>query len=325
MFESIAGGIKLQKWCELAEAQGIKTKCGGKWASDMASCMCRDTRFIGQGYYNKKGNGEPIPMKYPRIISDELFAKVQLRLAENRRKSSGTSKRTYMLSKLGKCGACDAPLACRTSKGYGYILCTKQQDKHHIHQCYKPAYWRLKPIKELVWTEENTLDNYRDGVNGVLLDNFERAKAGSSDRITRVEEGLRDVQNSIQQLVNQIATGTFDEKHIRAKMTHLKETEEHWNNELTNAKALQVDSEAIMNEFLDQLDNINRMYDWGGTWFLSDEQKKVIINALLERFTLEPTGEIEIRYKLPASEKQLQGVVASMLSINKGRGLGGID
>jgi hypothetical protein len=47
------------------------------------------------------------------------------------------------------------------------------------------------------------------------------------------------------------------------------------------------------------------------------------LNALAEELILGPTGEIEIRYKLPVTEKQLQDTVASMLSIDKGRGLGG--
>jgi hypothetical protein len=65
------------------------------------------------------------------------------------------------------------------------------------------------------------------------------------------------------------------------------------------------------------------LYNWGGIWFLSDEQKKSVLNALVEEFTLGPAGEIEIRYKLPVTEKQLQDTVASMLSIDKGRGLRG--
>jgi hypothetical protein len=47
------------------------------------------------------------------------------------------------------------------------------------------------------------------------------------------------------------------------------------------------------------------------------------LNELAEELILGPTGEIEIRYKLPVTEKQLQDTVASMLSIDKGRGLGG--
>ena len=316
LFESIAGGMTLRAWCKLANQQGIATKIGGKWASDMASRMCHDTKYIGKGKYGKEGKGDVIPMPYPQIISDKLFSEVQSRLRINRAKSSCTSKNIYPLSKLGKCH-CGAPLSCRTSKGYQYIMCTQQQDKPDIYHCYQPAYWRLGPVEDMIWGEiEDVLDSYRKDVNGVLLDNFEKAKASVNDTIENKEAELKRCAEEKQRLIRQVQNGVFTDTEVKLTMSNIREREEHWQNELTNAQALQRDSGKIWNDFMESLKAVDEFYDWGGTWFLSNEQKKSILNTLVEEFILSPSGEIEIRYKLPVTEKQLQDTVAGMLSVD---------
>jgi hypothetical protein len=42
-----------------------------------------------------------------------------------------------------------------------------------------------------------------------------------------------------------------------------------------------------------------------------------VLNALVEEFILGLTGEIEIRYILPVTEKQLQDTATGMLSVDK--------
>jgi hypothetical protein len=101
-------------------------------------------------------------------------------------------------------------------------------------------------------------------------------------------------------------------------MNGIREHEEHWAQELANAQTLQIDSDAIWNNFIEKLKTVNQMYDYG--MLLSNAQKKKVLNALVEEFVLEPNGQIEIRYKLPVTEKQLQETVASMLSIDKVNG-----
>ena len=64
-------------------------------------------------------------------------------------------------------------------------------------------------------------------------------------------------------------------------------------------------------EFMEQFKALNQMYDYG--MVLSDDQKKAILNTLVHEFILEPNGEMEIRYKLPFTERQIQDTVETML------------
>jgi hypothetical protein len=52
---------------------------------------------------------------------------------------------------------------------------------------------------------------------------------------------------------------------------------------------------------LEKFDAVNGMCDYG--MFLSDAQRKRVLNALVGEFVLEPGGQIEIRYKVPFAEK----------------------
>jgi hypothetical protein len=123
---------------------------------------------------------------------------------------------------------------------------------------------------------------------------------------------LKKCQDEKQRIVSQVAKGTFDEDMIKPTMCHIKEREEHWLQELTNAETFQVNANTIWNEFKERLHAINRMYDYGFT--LSFEQKKDILNTLLHEFVLEPDGKIELRFKLPVTDKQLTVAVETMLA-----------
>jgi hypothetical protein len=182
----------------------------------------------------------------------------------------------------------------------------------------------MEPIEDFIWGDiEDMLYKYRDGVNGVLLDSFEKSKALANEIIENAEAELKRCGEEKQRLIRHVQKGIFTDGEVESAMSNIREREEHWQNELTNARLLLHDSDAIWNDFREKLEAVTRMYDWGGIWFLSDEQKKSVLNALVEEFILGPAGEIEIRYKLPVTEKQLRDTVASMLSIDKGRGLGG--
>jgi site-specific DNA recombinase len=323
MFQSITNGMTIASWCKLANQQGITTKLVGRWARDMACRMLKNTCYIGKGYYGKVSRSKdnrPIPMEYPRIISDELFLTVRNKLAENKIKSPCSSKHVYPLSKLGRCH-CGARLGCRDSKGYRYLFCFQQADKPDVNKCYQPAYWRLEPIEDFIWGEvEDMLHNYRDGVNGILLKQLEDAKAETGTRMSRAQAELKRLADEKKRLITQVQKGVLTNDEIRINMNGIREHEEHWAQELANAQTLQIDGDAVWNDFTEKLKNVNRMYDYG--MVLSDAQKKKVLNALVEEFVLEPDGQIEIRYKLPVTEKQLQETVASVLSIDKYQGNG---
>jgi hypothetical protein len=79
---------------------------------------------------------------------------------------------------------------------------------------------------------------------------------------------------------------------------------------------LHADIEAAAEKFVVQLKQLDKLFDWGGIWFLTSEQKKQILNTLLQEFALYRDGKIELRFKLPVKEKQVADTIATLSSNN---------
>ncbi len=65
-----------------------------------------------------------------------------------------------------------------------------------------------------------------------------------------------------------------------------------------------------------QLDELSRLFDYGGTWYLKPEQEKQILTTLLQEFILYADGKIELRFKLPVNEKQVADTISTLSSDN---------
>jgi hypothetical protein len=79
---------------------------------------------------------------------------------------------------------------------------------------------------------------------------------------------------------------------------------------------LHADIEAAAEKFVVQLKQLDKLFDWGGIWFLTSEQKKQILNTLLQEFALYRDGKIELRFKLPVKEKLVADTIATLSSNN---------
>lgn len=321
MFQSIADGMTMAAWARFANKQGLRTKRGGYWEREMVCKMLHDTRYIGQGYWGKS-SGKKVPQPYPAIISKELFDEVQKKLTMNRKKSPCTSKHVYPLSKLGKCH-CGAALGCTTNSfGRKYLYCHAQKDRPDIYQCYKPKHINMQVIEDHVWSQvEDILDNYRNGIYEVLLDQFEAAKQSSNDMITKAQEEIRQCQAEKQRLVTQVSKGVFTDEDIKMTMTGIHERMEHWQTEYINAQALVQDNDTLIHDFMEKLDEIDRLYNWGGIWFMTPEQKKQILNLMLKSFTLHPDSKIELQVKLPPTKEQIYQPMLSSVFTKEGHSI----
>lgn len=134
----------------LKQLEGYKTKRGRSFGKNSLQSILRNEKYIGILTYNKycerrmrknvgKLNDDYIKIKdgCPRIIDDETFRKVEIRLNDNKHKAANKAKRTYLLSGLIECAACHSKYVGHTStnkKGIqtGYYVCG---NKYRTHQC----------------------------------------------------------------------------------------------------------------------------------------------------------------------------------------------
>lgn len=325
MFERVDNGETLSEVAHWANKEGIPTKRKGIGrVPQQISRMLRDRAYIGEGYYGKlarrgkklvMGNN-PISMPYPQIIPEDLFNRVQARLSLNKRRNSAGAQRTYMLQHLGRCGECGGTLCCQTTRQHRYLYCLRQQIYPHLHNCYQPKRWHLGLVEDYVWAEvEDMLDSYRQGTYGVLIDQFENSKEDREKQIARAKDELDRCSLERQRILTTIRKGWATETEAELQFAAVKSDEEYWQQELANLETLTTNIDAIWDSWWSQLKRIDAWFDYG--FILTPEQKKEILNIMLDKFVLYKDGRIELRFKLPVNEKQVAETISTLSTNSK--------
>ncbi len=76
--------------------------------------------------------------------------------------------------------------------------------------------------------------------------------------------------------------------------------------------ALAENSDLVWDNFSKQLDALEKYKLFGFEFTTTLEQKKELINPLLEEFILSNDGRVELRFKLPANEEQVADKICTL-------------
>lgn len=133
IFNAVADGLSRLEIINELNVRGIKTSRGNAFTTNSLQHMLKNRKYVGE-YETSDGI---IYDYYPRIVTDELFDKVQKRLIHNQ-KVGGGMKRTnekYLLTGKAFCGICGSPLVGvstvkNQTKKYTYYACSNSF-KHH--------------------------------------------------------------------------------------------------------------------------------------------------------------------------------------------------
>lgn len=144
MFGMYASGASYGDIAKAMDAQGIRSRNGNRFTATALHDMLRNQRYTGRFVWFERVErhmhkhvgkpGDPIIIEdaIPRIVSDETFERVQMRMDAKIVRKRG--KREYLLSGLLKCGLCGASLAGSTvvSRGHEYprYSCICRHKKH---------------------------------------------------------------------------------------------------------------------------------------------------------------------------------------------------
>ncbi len=111
IFEMYASGHTVVEICDTMNAQGYHTSRGGTFNKNSLRKMLQNKRYIGIYTYKEK----EIPGGVPRIVSDDLFYKVQEIMSKNREAPARSkAKQEYLLTTKLFCGHCREMM-----RGYG--------------------------------------------------------------------------------------------------------------------------------------------------------------------------------------------------------------
>ena len=147
IFEEYGSGKSYREIVAGLNADGIKTKRGSAFGANSLHDLLKNEKYIGTLVYGQRPYREDgtrnthaaaadsirIENAIPAIIDKELFAKVQDKMAANKRQQGGRppTKRDYPLKGKVFCAECKSAMTISTSqKIYDYYKCSGKKRRH---------------------------------------------------------------------------------------------------------------------------------------------------------------------------------------------------
>lgn len=149
IFKKYVADVSITDIAKYLNDKGYRTSRGGKFNKNSFHTILTNKRYLGS--YTFKGNEEADVL--PRIIDDDLFNKVQEKLARNKRipaKSKAGDEVEYILTGILRCGKCKKLMTAyggtsKTGKIHRYYKCNGVKK----HECDKKSV-RKNWIEDLV-------------------------------------------------------------------------------------------------------------------------------------------------------------------------------
>ena len=317
--------------------QGAVTRTGKhRWDRSVVWGMLRNPAYAGRAVFGKtqivheqpglnrvarlQGRTTPRPVKtvdrpreeqteipVPAITDEDTFARVQQRLADNRRFATRGSKTPSLLQGLAACAAC----------GYGYYrshATTTAGNKIYYYRCLGSDNYRYeggrvcgnKPVRadyldQVVW----------DHITGLLADpaliraeiSKRLEQARTSDPVTRqrtqLEQALAKAATSITAMVEAFSEQLITIDELRAKMPHLRAREASLRGQLDALDAQAADRDAYL-KLADDLEGFLARLR-GSTATATTEDRRRVLRLLVKDVLIGPE-KITIRHRIPARE-----------------------
>lgn len=207
IYSRVACGEAFVDIASSLNTRGIKTSTGAKWGRSSFHSILKNERYRGIYIYSDVR----IEGGIPRIVSDELFFKVQ-EVLKTKKNAQGRHRvfGDYLLTGKLFCGHCNAPMTgySGTSKSgtlHHYYVCQKKRTEH---TCKKDNVRRddieiavAKAIRDyalqpdiIEWIADMTVENNKKQEESshiaILQNSLDEAKKGIKNIMTAIEQGI---------------------------------------------------------------------------------------------------------------------------------------
>lgn len=246
IFQKIADGEPIIRVIEWLNAKGIKTARGNEFTRTSLQHILKNKKYIG---IYKFGDVE-IKDGIPRVLSDELFYKVQDILKDERRSGHYKASEEYLLTGKLYCGYCKRKMTGVSGK-------SKNRNRYRYYSCHHVA------DKSPTCKKKNVPKNYIEDkvVNdcySLLTDEnieliAERVVALSEDEnakheIKRMEKLIATKEKNIETLMDNLENGIVADrisKRIKKRENEIAELEKQIALEKNKLVSLTVDEVAF--------------------------------------------------------------------------------
>jgi site-specific DNA recombinase len=249
--------------------------------------------------------GTEIPV--PAVVSEETFARVAHRLADNKRFASRNSKMPSLLQGMAACAAC----------GYGYYRTTTRttNKKIHYYRCLGSDNYRYedgrvcanKPVRadyldNVVWDHITALLAEPRLIHAEIDKRLEGARAADpvARQRTQLENALGTAANGIARMIEAFGEQLITIDELRARMPDLRAREANLRNQIHALDAQLADREAYLALAADLHGFLTQLHARAETSTL-DERRRVL--KLLIKDVLIGPEKITIRHRIPLRER----------------------
>ena len=197
----VRGMTDLRDWLK---AHNIKNSMGGEMSYNTIQRMLSNRRYIGE----LRLRDVVQPNAIPALVSEDLFNKVQEKLAKNKKAPARhKAEESYLLTTKLYCGKCGALMfgesgVSHTGKMYTYYKCAAAKKKK---TCDKKAV-RKQWLEDLVVNETMKLVEDDASMNAIIAKVMELQNQESTD-LPIYEKQLKETEVGITNMLNAIQMG----------------------------------------------------------------------------------------------------------------------
>ena len=203
-FQKYADGATMTDLRDWLKAHNIKNSMGGEMSYNTIQRMLSNRRYIGELRLRDVVQPNAIPV----LVSEELFKKVQEKLAKNKKAPARhKAEESYLLTTKLYCGKCGALMfgesgVSHTGKMYTYYKCAAAKKKK---TCDKKAV-RKQWLEDLVVNETMKLVEDDASMNAIIAKVMELQNQESTD-LPIYEKQLKETEVGITNMLNAIQMG----------------------------------------------------------------------------------------------------------------------
>ena len=322
-------------------SQGVATRTGKhRWDRSVIWGMLRNPAYAGKAVFGKtqiiqaqpglnrvarlQGRTTPravkavdrpreewIEIAVPAIVSEDTFARVQQRLADNKRFAARNAKVPSLLQGLAACSAC----------GYGYYRTSARTARRKIYyyRCLGSDDYRYeggrvchnKPVRAdyldtVVWDHITALLADPALIRAEISRRLEQARA--SDPVTRqrkqLDLALAKAATAVTVMIKAFSEQLITIDELRARMPHLRAREASLRSQIEALDAQAADRDAYL-KLADDLDGFLAQLR-GNAATASTYERQQVLRLLVKDILIGPE-KITIRHRIPVRERATSG------------------
>lgn len=272
IYKRYAEGHTIKEICAELNAAGYKSSTGKPFNHNSLGRLLTNPKYIGRYEFL----GVVLDDAVPRIISDELFEKVQKKVQKNKHApASAKSVVNFLLTGKLFCGRCGSNMVgdsgtSSTGTTHFYYSCREKKRKNGCKKKSVKKDWIENLITDIVINEVLTDDNI-EYVSKEAFEYYEKERSDKTE-LTALNSSLREAQKVIDNIMKAIEQGIITE----TTKSRLIEAEERKSALLASIAQEEIEKPRITQEHIEFFlrDMRSRVYD-------SEDRTAIIIDTFV--------------------------------------------